>query len=247
MQRELFVQAGFDVRVDWGGDGLAALADQCAVLVIVDVLSFSTSVDIATGRGGRVLPVRWRDERGIEAARRAGAIPAGEGPWTLRPASLVELPAGTFLALPSPNGATLCATAAGSGATVFAGCLRNAGAVARAARAVAGEGSIGVIAAGERWGVTGGPLRPCVEDLLGAGAVVAALTDNGGLKASPEAEIAAGAYRAARDRLDAVLAECASGRELTAAGHRADVTLAAQVASSDVAPRLIDGVLEASR
>lgn len=57
----LYGQGGYGVRFDWSADGLAALAD-CAVLVIVDVLSFSTSATIAVEGGAEVLPLRYRDE-----------------------------------------------------------------------------------------------------------------------------------------------------------------------------------------
>lgn len=83
--------------------------------------------------------------------------------------------------LPSPNGSNLCFLAAETGAHVLAACLRNASAVARRAQEL-GQ-TIGVIPGGERWGLDilnagpreFGPLRPCVEDYLGAGAVLAAL------------------------------------------------------------------------
>ncbi|WP_253770146.1 2-phosphosulfolactate phosphatase [Goodfellowiella coeruleoviolacea] len=231
--------------MEWGGEGVTALAGRCAVLVVVDVLSFATSVDLALGRGGRVLPLPWRDERAAEAARAAGAVLAGEQRWTLRPSSLVDLPRGTLLALPSPNGATLCARAAGGGCRVLVGCLRNARAVAAAAVRLAGGGPIGVIAAGERWGVVAGPLRPGIEDLLGAGAVISALVEFGHAGLSPEAEVAAIAYRGVADGdLVAVLAGCCSGRELIAQGDGDDVVLAAEHGVSAVAPVLVDGVLE---
>lgn len=237
MVDDVYVQTGFDVRLDWGPDGVAALVEQCAVLVIVDVLSFTTSVDIAVGRGARILPLPSRDERAAAAAKAAGAVLAGEREWTLRPSSLVDIPDGTFLALPSPNGATLSAMAAQAGVRVLAGCLRNATAVARRARELGGP--VGVIAAGERWNTDGRPLRPGLEDYLGAGAIVAAM--DGSLSLSPEATVAAAAARSVRD-MAATVADCASGRELIKWGHPGDVDLAGRVDVSDVAPVLVDGV-----
>jgi 2-phosphosulfolactate phosphatase len=232
----LFAQTGFEVRLDWGPDGMAALAE-CPVVVIVDVLSFSTSVDIAVSRGARVLPLRWRiggasKAAAVRAAAEAGAVLAGDGPWTLRPASLTSIPAGTLLALPSPNGATLSALASG---TVFAGCLRNAPAVAAAAKAAGGP--VAVVAGGERWR-PGDTLRPAVEDLLGAGAIAHHL----GGDLSPEARAAEAAFLAYDDDLPAVLAACASGRELAATGNADDVALASAYGVSATTPRLVDGV-----
>jgi 2-phosphosulfolactate phosphatase len=246
---DVFRQDGYRLRLEWGENGVAALAPDCAVLVIVDVLSFTTAVDVALDRGGRVLPVRRGDVRAISSARAAGAVIAGEQRWTLRPSSLVDLPTDTLLALPSPNGATLCAQAAATGATVFAACLRNAESVAREVEKVADGRPVGIVPAGERWGVTAGPLRPCVEDLLGAGAVAAALLGATSSKstnfgsASPEARLAANCFVNEIENVVELLRGCASGRELTAAGHAADVDLAAVVGSSSCAPVLRDGVL----
>ncbi len=116
---DIWGQHEADVRLEWGPEGVGTLGGACAVLVIVDVLSFSTTTDLALGRGARVLPVRWRDHRAAEAAKAAGATLAGEGAWTLRPSSVTEIPSGTLLALPSPNGATLCNAAAQTGAEVL--------------------------------------------------------------------------------------------------------------------------------
>ncbi|MEU3624062.1 2-phosphosulfolactate phosphatase [Amycolatopsis coloradensis] len=236
-----------DIRLEWGSEGVAALGADCAVLVVVDVLSFCTTTDLVLGNGGRVLPVRWHDQRGEEAAKARGATLAGEKHWTLRPSSVTEIPSGTLLALPSPNGATLCDAAATAGAVVLAGCLRNATAVAARAAELADGSPIGVIPAGERWGIdirtevkTFGPLRPCVEDQLGAGAIVAALSGYGRLSA--EARLAAVAAKATD--IPEALAECSSGRELAAAGHGNDVTLAAQLDMSSMVPVLRNGILE---
>jgi 2-phosphosulfolactate phosphatase len=235
------------VRLEWGPVGVQVLAADCAAVIVVDVLSFCTSVDIAVGRGAEVLPQRWGDPRtAARDAHRHAAAPAGprsgSGP-SLRPSSLLALPAGTRLALPSPNGGTLCVIAADRGAAVFAGCLRNASAVAAAAeRAAAAGGSIGLVPAGERW--PDGTLRVAAEDLIGAGAIAAALPAS---SRSPEAELAVALHAAAQARgLGAVLAGLSSGRELIADGFGPDVALAAAQDTSTAVPRLRGGLLGAS-
>ncbi|HEY1014107.1 MAG TPA: 2-phosphosulfolactate phosphatase, partial [Herpetosiphonaceae bacterium] len=153
------------------------------------------------------------------------------GGFSLSPATLEAIEADTRLVLPSPNGATL-SLAAGAIPT-FAGCLRNAAAVAGAAQA-AGK-RISVIAAGERW--TDGGLRPAIEDLLGAGAIIANLRG----ARSPEAELARQAFGGARDGLADILRQCSSGKELIERGCARDVELAAQLDSSRVAPFFREG------
>jgi 2-phosphosulfolactate phosphatase len=146
----------------------------------------------------------------------------------------------------------LCAAAADSGSTVLVGCLRTATAVAGAALELAAGGAIGVVPGGERWGVDvtapreaahSGPLRPAVEDLLGAGAIASALLSLGCAPASVEATIAAETYE--RTPVADALTGCVSGRELIAAGHAADVALAAQVDISTAVPRLHHHTLRA--
>ncbi len=44
-----FDQSGFDVRCEWGLDGLAHVAS-AEVVIIVDVLSFTTTVEVAVSR-----------------------------------------------------------------------------------------------------------------------------------------------------------------------------------------------------
>ncbi|MGH3900922.1 MAG: 2-phosphosulfolactate phosphatase [Pseudonocardiaceae bacterium] len=244
MRRE-HVQDGYDVRLEWGREGVALLGAHCAVVVIVDVLSFCTAVDVAVERGAAVLPLPWGDERAADAAQLAGAVlagPRGSKGMTLSPTSLRRIPAGTRLALPSPNGATLCALAQRSGAHVLAGCLRNAAATARTAQRLARGGPIVLIPAGERWELPGEPMRLALEDAVGAGAIAGVLPG----AFSPEAELAAAGFGAARSRgLHGVLAASASGRELAGDGFSADVTLAAVHDVSEVAPWLQGGVLTA--
>jgi 2-phosphosulfolactate phosphatase len=155
--------------------------------------------------------------------------------YSLSPASLVDMPAGTRLVLPSPNGATL--TLATGDAPTFAGCLRNARAVTEAARKAGRR--VSVIPAGERW--PGHTLRPAIEDFIGAGAIIHHLVNELGGEPSPEAEAAAAVYAHFRDELYSCLDACGSGKELVSRGFPDDVALAADLDGSECAPRLVDG------
>jgi 2-phosphosulfolactate phosphatase len=226
-------QSPFAVRFEWGERGLEALGSDGGVIVIVDVLSFCTCVDVATARGAKVLPYRWQDDSAAPYAQGQRAILADghrrADKYSLSPASLAAIPSGTRLVLPSPNGAALSLRAGAIGTTVAA-CLRNAAAVARFARS---QGvPVAVIACGERW--PDGSLRPCWEDLVGAGAVIAELPG----QRSPEAEAACLVFQGAQADLPAYLQACSSGRELLERGFAADVALAAQVGVSECVPVL---------
>ncbi|MEY9874703.1 2-phosphosulfolactate phosphatase [Streptacidiphilus sp. MAP12-33] len=250
---EWFTQAGHGIRFEWGAAGAERLAARVACLVVVDVLSFTTSVTVAAEAGTRVFPYRWRDETAAAFAGQVDAeLAAGRrqataaSPWSLSPAALRRAPFTPRLVLPSPNGSAIAATA--RGATVVAGALRNAAAVGRwldrqgygtPARPVA------VIASGEHW--PDGSLRPALEDLLGAGAVIAALRERTGEGAlSVEAAAAAAAFTATPDVRRAV-AGSSSGRELTHGGFADDVAVATEQDASSVVPVLTDGAFTAAR
>ncbi|WP_405661203.1 2-phosphosulfolactate phosphatase [Streptomyces sp. RK9] len=252
MGREDFSQAGYGVRFEWGTAGAKRLAPAVSSLVIVDVLSFTTSVSVAVESGSRVFPYPWRDESATAFARQMDArLAVGRravteaSPWSLSPAALRRAPLAPRLVLPSPNGSAIAASA--GGADIAAGSLRNATAVGRWL-ADRGHGTpehpVGVIASGERW--PDGTLRPALEDLLGAGAVITALRDRGGTALSPEAASAASAFVAAVDVGDAV-ASCSSGRELADGGYAEDVAIATELDACTVVPVLTHGAFVAAK
>src|SRR5262245_52092199 len=70
-------QAEFEIRCEWGAQGIAQLAPLSDVIIIVDVLSFSTCVDIAAAHGAQIYPFRFHDERAMEFARARNAELAG--------------------------------------------------------------------------------------------------------------------------------------------------------------------------
>ncbi|MFD5871689.1 2-phosphosulfolactate phosphatase [Streptomyces sp. NPDC060322] len=246
-----FLQTGSGARFDWGPVGAQRLAADVGCLVIIDVLSFTTSVTVAVESGTRVFPHAWRDESASRFAEKMGARLAvgrraatSERPWSLSPAALRSAPYTPRLVLPSPNGSSIAAAA--GGATVIAGCLRNASAVGRwLVRHGYGtlDRPVAVIASGERW--PDGSLRPALEDLLGAGAVLAALRKHGGGALSPEAAAAADCFEAVPGVMGAV-AGSASGRELRDGGFAGDVDIATELDVSDIVPILTDGAFTAA-
>ncbi|MFE2012014.1 2-phosphosulfolactate phosphatase [Streptomyces sp. NPDC059491] len=235
------------VSFGWGPVEARALAPAAACVVVVDVLSFTTAVGVAVEAGTAVHPYRWRDATAAAHADRVGATLAvgrreatPEHPWSLSPAVLRAAPAPARLVLPSPNGSTIAAEA--GGATVVAASLRNRTAVARwlTDRGYGtAERPLAVIASGERW--PDGSLRPALEDLLGAGAVLAALAGRG--TPTPEATAAATLWSATEDPV-AALHGCDSGRELYAYGYPQDVEVAAETDSSTTVPVLVDGAFQ---
>ncbi|BBG02237.1 MULTISPECIES: 2-phosphosulfolactate phosphatase [Pseudonocardia] len=232
-------QDGYRIRFDWGPVGAVASASD--VLVVVDVLSFTTTLSVAADRGVPVVPCRWRDERATVLAREHRAtlaVPrsaAGPGEVSLSPGTVRAAAGLARLVLPSPNGSAIAAAAR---VPVLGVSLRNRTAAAARIRTLLDAGRrITVVAAGERW--PDGTLRPAVEDLWGAGALIAALPDDG---RSPEAHAAAAAAGPVLADPAGMLHGCASGRELTAIGFGDDVDVAAELDAGTAVPVLEDGV-----
>lgn len=144
--------------------------------------------------------------------------------------------------LPSPNGSTIAAALEDAGATVLIGCLRNAAATAsRLASELDRRHTVLIIAAGEHW-ARDGFLRPALEDQLGAGAVLSALSRLGhGPTMSPEAAAAVAVFRAAESRLLEWMTRCVSGRELVDRGFGSDVEVASALDASRTVPVLTGG------
>ena len=226
-----FTQRDSTCRCEWGPGAAAALA-AADVTIVVDVFSFTTCVEVAVSRGAAILPYAWNDPTAADFALAQGAELAGrrrEARYSLAPQSYLDAPDGLRCVVPSPNGAMVTLAAAATGAVVLAGCLRNARAVARAARQMGN--TFNVIPAGERW--RDGSLRPALEDALGAGAILTRLPG----PRSPEADAAVAIFERYRDGLLAVLAHCGSGRELDERGHHEDKVIAGSLDVSSCVPR----------
>jgi 2-phosphosulfolactate phosphatase len=234
------------LSLEWGPTGAAALGSDADVAVVVDTLTFSTTVTVAADRGVRVRPYRWgiasagdeaRDLDATLAVPRGAATP---GDVSLSPATFRTANGLSRVVLPSPNGSTICAVLAEAGAQVVVASLRNRRAVAD--HLLERDGSVLLVPAGERW--PDDSLRVAIEDLWGAGGVVDAVLDRDpSVELSDEALAAAAAYRLVVDRLPKALLACPSGRELVGMAYASDVAIAAELDSSTAVPRLEDGWL----
>jgi 2-phosphosulfolactate phosphatase len=226
-------QSNFDIRCEWGKKGVEQLAPISNVVIIVDILSFSTCIEIAISRNAIIFPCDWENKAAQDFALLVDAELAtrrGGTGYSLSPVSLSHIPENTRLVLPSPNGSSL---SLGTGETpTLAGCLRNCRTIANNAMSYGNR--IAVIPAGEKW--DDGTLRPSFEDLIGAGAIISYL--QGSL--SPDAQIALAAYHHAQPNLNHLLKQCGSGIELIEKGFEQDVDLAAELDVSDRIPALID-------
>jgi 2-phosphosulfolactate phosphatase len=245
-------QQGFRCRLEWGRRGARVAAERGDILVVIDVLSFSTAVVTAVQHGGIIYPCAWADDPAALAARVGAELAVSRpdvpelGRFSLSPPTFLGIEPGTRVVLASPNGAT-CSHYGRAVPRLLVGALVNARAAAEAITRIlsASDLNLTVLAAGERWRQPSedGDLRFAIEDYLGAGAILAGLPSS--LSRSPEALLCERAFRSSRDDLATILSECGSGRELRAAGYPGDVEHAARLDFYDTVPAMDGDALSA--
>lgn len=237
-----------DVRLVWGPVGARSLGADVDVAVVVDVLSFTTTVSVAADGGVVVLPCPAYDEHASTLAERHDAVlavrrtQARPGDVSLSPVSVRAATGLRRLVLPSPNGSTLSRLLDGDDRAVVAASLRNASAVAGWIAATAVERGrplcVALVAAGERR--TDGSVRQAPEDVWGAGAVMEGLLATARAVHSPRAAAALTAWREVAGRPERALRLSRTGVELADAGFGSDVAVAAEVGTSATVPLLHD-------
>lgn len=228
-------QAGYSIACEWGEGAARNLSAKFDLTVIIDVLSFSTCVDVAVGRNIDVYPADPRDSDIEGFAKVVGAYLArkrGQSELSLSPSSLANLPHGARLVLPSANGASI--TALVDSNAVACASLRNYKAVAEWAKSFGG--SVLVLPAGERW-INDYSLRPALEDALCAGLFLQEFESR---SLSPEAQFMARQFSGfdSREAVERLLLDCTTGRELSALGYADDVQWASRLNESRAVPLL---------
>lgn len=229
-----------------GQRGAREAAERGDITIIVDVLSFSSTVTTAAAYGAVIYPHSPpADSKAERYAAEVGAVlalgraeAARSGGRSLSPLSFTSEDKGRGYVICSLNGAA-CTWVASQVPALLIGCFLNVTAAVKTANQLKRQTgtNITVIACGERWADSleqENNIRPGIEDYLGAGAILSGL---GGSK-SPEAQVCIGAYEAARPKLAELIWECGSGRELRERGFEEDVRFSIQMDKFSTVPVL---------
>ena len=220
------------INCEWGIDGINKYSSISDITIIVDILSFSTCVDIALSQKAIVYPYVYKYDSAIEYAAANDAVLASfnrsRDKFSLSPLSLKKISEGTRIVLPSPNGSelSLCSL---SKVTLCA-CFRNYRVVAEYANSI--SENIVVIPAGEKW--PNGTIRFAIEDYLGAGALLSELKG----ELSAEANAAKKLFESLKPELKHIISGSLSGRELIEKGFPEDVDLALELNAGRSVPVL---------
>jgi 2-phosphosulfolactate phosphatase len=225
----MFDQSPYRCRLEWGKRGAREAAERGDILIIVDVLSFSSTVITALNYGAIIYPYppyldgkNYAEKVGAEYI--LGRREATElGKPTLSPVSFQHEHAKKKYVLSSLNGA-FCTWIASEVPALLIGSLLNAASVASIANQFSNKtkANITIIPCGEQWSEgreNEDNLRPAVEDYLGAGAILSNLEG----RKSPEAEVCMAAFQNSEGKLEEWIWDCGSGRELRERGFEADV------------------------
>lgn len=231
----IFNQSPYQCRMDWGERGTIEASNRRDIIVVVDILSFSTTITGAVHHGAIVYPfpkvgdIKKFGEL-VDAEVCLGRVEAQvAGAPSLSATSFNESHKGKRFVLSSRNGAT-CVKASKQDTNILIGSFLNVSSVANVVNKIQKETNLNVtvIACGERWRNTNDEsreLRPSIEDYLGAGAILEKLN---GTK-SPEAKVCIGAFQNAKSNLSELINDSSSGRELIDMGYPEDVNFSCQV------------------
>jgi 2-phosphosulfolactate phosphatase len=245
----IFSQSPYRCKLDFGQWGTAQALERNDIVVIVDTLSFSTTVVTAVSHGGLIYPcsitensVMLAQRLGAEVAVRRNEVPH-KGRFSLSPLTYLEMTAGTKIVIPSPNGGT-CSSFAQTAPCLFIGSFVNAKAIANAISQIlkATDLCVTIICCGERESALSdyGETRMAIEDYLGAGAIFSYLE----YEKSPEAYVCEGAFLHVHKQLETILLDCGTGRKLCELGFAADIQHASQLNLYNSVPRMgVEGFL----
>jgi 2-phosphosulfolactate phosphatase len=241
---KMFDQSPFECRIEWGQRGAREAAEREDIIIIVDVLSFSSTVTVALNYGAIIFPFPPpMNEAAKLFANEVGAgLVCGRaeatkfGGRSLSPMSFTSADYNQKFVMCSLNGAA-CTSVASKVPALLIGCLLNASAVADYANQLKMRtgANISVIPCGERWSSPSGSennMRPGIEDYLGAGMILSKLRGS----KSPEAQVCIGAFESSNEKIHELIWDSGSGRELRVRGYEQDVIYCTRTDSTEIVP-----------
>ncbi|MFH1701659.1 MAG: 2-phosphosulfolactate phosphatase [Candidatus Zixiibacteriota bacterium] len=232
---------------DWFPKGALKAADQGDIVIIVDVLSFSTTVAYAVSNSAIIIPyyhpnmaeeIAFREKAIISVSR--SEVPS-KGKYSLSPATFLDIKAGEKVVLVSPNGARCCLNSNGAFEIIIGGFINAKAVCVYAMEIMKSSGkSVTVIACGEReYESFEGELRKADEDYLGAGAIISQLP----CEKTNEAALCENYFIKHKDNLENEVSKCKSGLELSEWGYNKDVELAIKLNCLEVVPVYKNGII----
>lgn len=216
-------QSGYAIRFGWGEYGARHLGADAGTVILVDLFGVSTCVDVACSRGAVLFSVDDPQAASSDVL----------SPWVLQACQ-----PGAELVMAAAEAHAIATTLAPRSAQLLAGCLRNASAVAQAA--LRRGGPITVVTATEPW--PDGGLRPGLQDLICAGAILSKLPAAG---RSPQARLAIMAWQLIGNYRARCLGMTPQGAALLRRRRHHDLMIALREDVSDTVPVWRDGAFRA--
>jgi 2-phosphosulfolactate phosphatase len=242
------------IQLDWELEGLKFALRNNDIVVIVDVLRFSSAVVTAIANGFTIYPVSDRNS-GHELAASLNAEmsgKSGEARFSLSPLSYLEPSDQKQVVLYSPNGAACCELVKEYD-HAYIGCLLNAEAVASHITKVAKDTGrdVTLIAAGEQRAIESGERIVyikdvsrrvfAVEDYLGCGAIISSTS----FSKTADARVCELAFKASQNKIENLLLESFSGKYLIQRDMAKGVEHVSRLNRYDTIPVIYDGKIKA--
>ena len=231
--------------LEWGVDGALAAVNRGDVILVIDVLRFTSAAITAISKGFTVIPAKTESDA-YSLAKQFNVRFDRKGLAALSPESFInENP--SFIVLTSPHGATLSCTVADAENAFLASFLNATAAAQKALGAAKRTGkNISIVASGEIGAERRGIMPDfenkidldneifCFEDYACAGYIGTLLQ----IKKSDELLNAGNVFALYKPTLSDALLQCASGKYLVDNGMERDVRFCSQLNVFSVVPAI---------
>jgi 2-phosphosulfolactate phosphatase len=229
----------------WGPAGIEEALANHDLIVVVDVLRFSSTVTTAVANGFTIVPSTDLKKAELLSGETGWAVSGrtGTAQYSLSPLDYVNPKHTDEVILVSPNGAA-CMQMISEEETGFIGCFLNARTVGRVLNTLSQKRrrNVAVIAAGEVKEGQSEDLhqrRFALEDYLGCGLILSELR----LALSPEATLCMRAYEASKMDYVELVRNCESGRYLIERGQDYDISHCVQRSIYEIVPVIHDAMI----